>query len=52
MEKKTIHDIIVTFGNKFIQSVKEDCCSNVILELSSDKIDNVSMADVLRFFNR
>lgn len=37
-----VRNVIVNLGNKFIQSIKEDCGGNVTLKLPSVKGDNVS----------
>jgi hypothetical protein len=36
-----VRNAIVNLGNKFIQSIKEDCGSNVTLNLPTVKGDNV-----------
>lgn len=38
-----VRNIIVNLGNKFIQSIKEDCGGNVTLKLPAVKGDNVSI---------
>lgn len=37
-----VRNIIVNLGNKFIQSIKEDCGGNISLKLPAVKGDNVS----------
>jgi hypothetical protein len=36
-----VRNVIVNLGNKFIQSIKEDCSGNVTLNLPTVKRDNV-----------
>lgn len=38
-----VRNVIVNLGNKFIQSIKEDCGGNVSLKLPAVKGDNVSI---------
>lgn len=38
-----VRNIIVNLGNKFIQSIKEDCGGNITLKLPAVKGDNVSI---------
>lgn len=38
-----VRNVIVNLGNKFIQSIKEDCGGNVSLKLPTVKGDNVSI---------
>lgn len=38
-----VRNVIVNLGNKFIQSIKEDCGGNVTLKLPVVKGDNVSI---------
>lgn len=45
-----VRNIIVNLGNKFIQSIKEDCGGNVTLKLPAVKGDNVSILYILFYF--
>jgi len=38
-----VRNVIVNLGNKFIQSIREDCGGNVSLKLPAVKGDNVSI---------
>jgi len=38
-----VRNVMVNLGNKFIQSIKEDCGGNVSLKLPAVKGDNVSI---------
>jgi hypothetical protein len=46
-----VRNVIVNLGNKFIQSIKEDCGSNVTLNLPTVKGDNVRIYLFIKLIN-